>query len=136
MKYPMQVLKMAQEIGYKKEFSLPLAIIISEANETNMGMVEKMLYEQDFLSENDDFEKEKQIIKQEFENKRELLLEKLNKRISEIAKQIAKQMKYGIKTNATIRLLILCFKISKFKRITNIKPPRENMKNININMAF
>ena len=29
---------------------------------------------------NDDFEKEKQIIKQEFENKRELLLEKLNKR--------------------------------------------------------
>ena len=53
---------------------------------------------------------------------------------AEIAKQTAKQMKYGIKTNATIRLLILCFKISKFKRIPNIKAPRENMKNININI--
>ena len=54
-RYPMQALRMAQEVGYEKEFSLPLAIIISEANETNMGMIEKMLYEQDFLSENDDF---------------------------------------------------------------------------------
>ena len=53
---------------------------------------------------------------------------------TETAKQIAKQMKYGIKTNATIRLLILCFKISKFKRITNIKAPRENMENINIDI--
>ena len=55
MKYSFKVLEMAQETGYKKEFSLPLAILISEANETNIGMIEKMLDEQDFLSKNNDF---------------------------------------------------------------------------------
>lgn len=54
-RFPMQVLKMAQEVGYDKEFSLPLAILISEANEDNMGIIEKMLGEQEFLSENEDF---------------------------------------------------------------------------------
>ena len=46
---------MAQENGYKKDFSFPLAILISEANENNIGMIEKMLDEQEFLSENTDF---------------------------------------------------------------------------------
>ena len=55
MKYAHQVLQMAQELGYEKEFSFPLAILISEANEENIGMIEKMLDEQDFLSENDNF---------------------------------------------------------------------------------
>lgn len=55
MQYSFQVLEMAQETGYKKEFSFPLSILISEANERNIGMIEKMFDEQDFLSENDDF---------------------------------------------------------------------------------
>lgn len=55
MKYAYQVIDMAQEMGYKKEFSFPLSILISEANERNIGMIEKMFDEQDFLSENDDF---------------------------------------------------------------------------------
>lgn len=55
IKYPLAVLKMAQENGYKKDFSFPLAILISEANENNIGMIEKMLDEQEFLSENADF---------------------------------------------------------------------------------
>ena len=44
---------------------------------------------------NDDFEKEKQIIKQEFENKRELLLEKLNKRTMVQGFQV-KSTAYGV----------------------------------------
>lgn len=55
MQYSFQVLEMAQETGYKKEFSLPLSILISEANEDNIRMIEKMLDEQDFLSKNNDF---------------------------------------------------------------------------------
>ena len=55
MKYPMQVIEMAQEIGYKNEFSMPLSILISEAEESNIHMIEKMLEEQDFLSANSDF---------------------------------------------------------------------------------
>lgn len=55
MKYAHQVLQIAQELGYEKEFSFPLAILISEANEENIGMIVKMLDEQDFLSEHDDF---------------------------------------------------------------------------------
>ena len=54
-KSALQALKMAQEIGYDKEFSLPLAIIISEANQLNMPIIERMLDEQDFLSNNEDF---------------------------------------------------------------------------------
>ena len=60
-RYPMQALRMAQEVGYEKEFSLPLSILISEANAENMGMIEKMLGEQEFLSENEDFVSERLI---------------------------------------------------------------------------
>ena len=55
MSYAFAVLEMAQNVGYDKEFSMPLAILMSEANERNMGMIVKMLGEQDFLSENNDF---------------------------------------------------------------------------------
>lgn len=55
MKYAHQALQMGQEAGYEKEFSFPLAIMISEANESNMPLIEKMLTEQEFLSDNSDF---------------------------------------------------------------------------------
>ena len=55
MRYAHQVHRMAQEIGYKKEFSTALAVLISEANSANIKIIEKMLEEQDFLIENDDF---------------------------------------------------------------------------------
>ena len=55
MKYAHQVLQMAQEIGYEKEFSFPLAILIREANKFNIAMIKKMLDEQEFLTENDSF---------------------------------------------------------------------------------
>ena len=48
--------------------------------ETMEGFVKDIRRDIKKTFNNDDFEKEKQIIKQEFENKRELLLEKLNKR--------------------------------------------------------
>lgn len=51
----LKVIKMAQEIGYEKDFSWPLAILVSEANEQNLPMIEKMLYEQEFLTENHEF---------------------------------------------------------------------------------
>lgn len=54
-KYGLQVLKMAQEVGYNKEFSNALAVLISEAEEFNMPIIEKMLGEQEFLSENSGF---------------------------------------------------------------------------------
>lgn len=55
IKYGLQVLEMAQEIGYDKDFSFPLSILISEAKEENMPIIEKILNEQDFFVDNDDF---------------------------------------------------------------------------------
>lgn len=55
VRYSLAVLKMAQDIGYDKDFSFPLSILISEANSSNIGMIEKMLGEQEFLCENSDF---------------------------------------------------------------------------------
>lgn len=50
------VLAYAQDLGYDKEFSFPLAIIISEANEQNVQVVKRLLDdEQEFLSNNSDF---------------------------------------------------------------------------------
>ncbi len=57
--YALEALKMAQEYGYDKEFSFALSVIISEADETNMPIIEKMLSEQEFLSENSKFVSEK-----------------------------------------------------------------------------
>ena len=54
-KYGIKTLEMAQEIGYDKEFSFPLAVIISEANENNIEAIEKMLHEQEFFVDNYDF---------------------------------------------------------------------------------
>ena len=59
MKYANQALQMGQEMGYEKEFSFPLAIMVSEANESNMPLIEKMLTEQEFLSNNPEFVSEK-----------------------------------------------------------------------------
>ena len=59
MTYGEQVLKMAQEIGYNKKFSSSLAILIREATEENIPMIQKMLNEQEFLSEENDFACEK-----------------------------------------------------------------------------
>ncbi len=53
--YSFAVLEMAQEVGYEKDFSFPLSILISEANSSNIGMIEKMLGEQEFLCENSGF---------------------------------------------------------------------------------
>lgn len=52
VKYPLQVLDKAEEIGYDHKFSLPLAVMMSEANEQNITGIEKMLEEQDFFTEN------------------------------------------------------------------------------------
>ncbi len=54
-KYGLEVLHMAQEVGYDKEFSGPLSVLIGEANENNIGMIMKMLGEQDTLIQNSDF---------------------------------------------------------------------------------
>ncbi len=54
-KYGLEVLKMAQEVGYDKEFSWPLSVLIGEANENNIGIITKMLGEQDTLIQNSDF---------------------------------------------------------------------------------
>lgn len=51
----LKVIKMAQDIGYEKDFSFALAVLVGEANEMNLPMIEKMLYEQKFLTENDEF---------------------------------------------------------------------------------
>ena len=55
MRYAHQALHLAQEVGYSKDFSQALAILISEAEPFNIKIIEKMLSEQDFLSQNDDF---------------------------------------------------------------------------------
>lgn len=55
IEYGIKTLEMAQEIGYDKEFSFPLAVIISEANENNIEAIEKMLHEQEFFVDNYDF---------------------------------------------------------------------------------
>lgn len=55
IKYGLQVLEMAQEIGYDKDFSFALSILISEAKAENMPIIEKILNEQDFFVDNDDF---------------------------------------------------------------------------------
>ena len=55
MKYAHQALCMAQEVGYDKDFSQSLAILISEAEPFNIKVIERMLDEQEFLIENDDF---------------------------------------------------------------------------------
>ena len=53
--YMSKTLELAQQIGYPKEFSQALSVIIGEANEQNFPMVQKMLTEQEFLINNPDF---------------------------------------------------------------------------------
>ena len=55
MSYGMKVLEMAQTVGYDKEFSFALSVLISEAKEENMPIIEKILEEQDFFAGNDSF---------------------------------------------------------------------------------
>ena len=55
MKYAHRVLHMAQEVGYDKEFGETLAILISEADLINTMVIKKMLGEQEFLIENEEF---------------------------------------------------------------------------------
>ena len=52
----LSVLKYAQDRGYNKDFSYPLAIIISQARPQNMDLIKRLIdSEQDFLSNNSDF---------------------------------------------------------------------------------
>lgn len=54
--YGQKVLQIAQKIGYNKEFSFPLAIMISEANQENIKMIERLIEEeQDFFINNEEF---------------------------------------------------------------------------------
>ena len=54
--YGQKVLQIAQKIGYNKEFSFHLAIMISEANQENIKMIERLIEEeQDFFINNEEF---------------------------------------------------------------------------------
>ena len=55
-KAAMSVIKFAQEKGYKKDFSYPLAVMVSSACPQNIELIKRLINsEQDFLSRNPDF---------------------------------------------------------------------------------
>lgn len=54
-KAALEALRTAREIGYSKDFSLVLAIMLSEATKDNLPVVKKALTEQEFLTANKSF---------------------------------------------------------------------------------
>lgn len=51
----LRVYNHAKNKGFYKEFSYPLAVCMSEANEKNLELIKKVIGEENFLTENDDF---------------------------------------------------------------------------------
>lgn len=55
VKYGLEVYNYAKSRGFYKEFSYPLAICMSEANEKNLPLIKKAIGEEAFLTEEEDF---------------------------------------------------------------------------------
>lgn len=55
VKYGLEVYNYAKNRGFYKEFSYPLAVCMSEANEKNLDLIKKAIKEENFLTENENF---------------------------------------------------------------------------------
>ncbi len=55
VKYGLEAYNYAKSKGVYKEFSFPLAVCMSEANEKNMPLIKKAIGEENFLTENENF---------------------------------------------------------------------------------